>query len=177
MLVDEEWPHGALHGFRGPFLIGAGYRQGSVQSGFHGQIDHLALWDRALSDEEIATLSGGEAEIARRTQEFLGPENPSLQYWRPRGFNTFVGDCMPAYYDGEFHFHYLFDRHHGALQVGYGRASVCACQLQRPGSLDASPDGRQDHGAIRVLNRHGENRSTSGNVPRLLHSAWKTLLV
>jgi hypothetical protein len=120
VLVDEEWPHGALHGFRGPFLIGAGYHQGSVQSGFHGQIDHLALWDRALSDQEVAALSGGEAEIAKRRREFLGPENPSLQYWRPRGFNTFVGDCMPAYYDGEFHLHYLFDRHHHRSKWGMG---------------------------------------------------------
>jgi hypothetical protein len=120
LLVDEEWPHGALHGFRGPFLVGAGYREGNLQSGFHGQVDHLALWDRALSDEEVATLSGGEAEIAKRANEFLGPEKPSLQYWRPRGFNTFVGDCMPAYYDGEFHFHYLFDRHHGESKWGMG---------------------------------------------------------
>jgi beta-fructofuranosidase len=120
VLVDEEWPHGALHGFRGPFLVGAGYRQGSVQSGFHGQIDHLALWDRALSDEEVGALSGGEAEIARRRRELLGLENPSLQYWRPRGFNTFVGDCMPAYYDGEFHLHYLFDRRHHRSKWGMG---------------------------------------------------------
>jgi hypothetical protein len=120
VLLDEEWPHGALYGLHGPFLVGAGYQQGVLQSGFQGQIDHLALWDRALSDEEVAALSGGEAAIAKRTQEFLGPENPALQYWRPRGFNTFVGDCMPAYYDGEFHLHYLFDRHHGDSKWGMG---------------------------------------------------------
>jgi len=120
VLVDEEWPHGALYGFRGPFIIGAGYRQGSLQSGFHGQIDHLALWDRALSDDEIVGLSGGKAVTARRVVEFLGRENSSLQYWRPPGFNTFVGDCMPAYYDGEFHLHYLFDRHHHGSKWGMG---------------------------------------------------------
>lgn len=120
VLVDEEWPHGALHGFRGPLLMGAGYRQGSVQGGFYGQIDHLALWDRALSDGEVATLSGGEVEIAKRTRQFLGHENSSLQYWRPQGFNTFVGDCMPAFYDGEFHLHYLFDRRHHGSKWGMG---------------------------------------------------------
>ena len=120
VLVDEDWPHGGLYEFRGPFLIGAGYREGSVQSGFHGQIDHLALWDRALSDKEISVLSGGEAEITRRTQEFLGPETASLQYWRPRGFNTFVGDCMPAYYGGEFHLYHLFDRRHHHSKWGMG---------------------------------------------------------
>jgi hypothetical protein len=120
VLVDEEWPHGGLHGFRGPFLIGAGYGQGSVRPGFYGQIDHLALWDRALSDEEVAALSGGEAEIAQCSRDFLGRENSSLQYWRPLGFNTFVGDCMPAYYDGEFHLHYLFDRRHHRSKWGMG---------------------------------------------------------
>jgi hypothetical protein len=25
VLVDEEWPHGALHGFQGPFLVGAAW--------------------------------------------------------------------------------------------------------------------------------------------------------
>jgi hypothetical protein len=120
VFVDEEFPHGALHEFRGPFIVGAGYRQGSVQRGFHGQIDHLALWDRALSDDEIAALSGGEAEVAQRTREFLGHENNWMQYWRPRGFNTFVGDTMPVYFNDEFHFYYLFDRHHGASKWGMG---------------------------------------------------------
>ena len=47
VLVDEEWPHGELFGFRGPFLIGAGYENGRLKAGFHGQIDHVALWNRA----------------------------------------------------------------------------------------------------------------------------------
>ena len=120
VLVDEEWPHGGLNGFRGPFIVGAGYRQGRLQSGFYGQIDHLALWDRALSDDEITALSGGGAETSGRRAEFMGREKPSLQYWRPPGFNTFVGDCMPAYYDGEFHLHYLFDRRHHGSKWGMG---------------------------------------------------------
>lgn len=120
VLVDEEWPHGALRDFRGPFLLGAGYHEGALQTGFHGQIDHLALWDRALLDEEISELSGGEAEVAKRDREFLGTDSSPVQYWRPRGFNTFVGDCMPAFYDGEFHFYYLFDRRHSGSKWSMG---------------------------------------------------------
>lgn len=120
VLLDEEWPHGALDEFRGQLLIGAAYEKGRLQSGFHGQIDHLAIWDRALSDEEIVFLSGGKEEIAACSRKLLGPEQTSLQYWSPPGLNTFVGDCMPAYYDGEFHLYYLFDRHHHRSKWGMG---------------------------------------------------------
>jgi len=120
VLIDEEWPYGALNNFRGPFLLGAGNLDGTFQSGFQGQVDHIAFWDHALSDGEIASLSGGGPEINRRTLEVFGPEKSFLQYWRPRGFNTYVGDCMPRYYDGEFHLHYLFDRRHHHSKWGMG---------------------------------------------------------
>jgi len=112
VLVDEEWPHGALYRFRGPFLIGAGYKGGQLAGGFHGQIDHVALWKRALRDEEITVLSGGKKEVAQRDLEILGPESTSVQYWRPRGYNAFVGDCMPFWDGKRFHVFYLFDRRH-----------------------------------------------------------------
>jgi beta-fructofuranosidase len=112
VLVDEEWPHGALEGFQGPFVLGP------VQDGapsFRGQVDHLAVWDRALTDAEIVALSGGTQTVAKRTEEILGPESPNPQYWRPQGYNAYVGDCMPFFHDGTFHFYYLFDRrHHGS---------------------------------------------------------------
>jgi len=120
VLVDEEWPYGALDQLHGPFLLGAGYQEGRLLSGFHGQVDHLALWDRALSDEEISTLSGGKEEIARKAFAFFGPDVARIQYWRPRGFNTYAGDCMPEYYDDEFHLHYLFDRRHHRSKWGMG---------------------------------------------------------
>ncbi len=114
VLLDEEWPHGELFRFRGPFLIGAGYKDGQLVSGFHGQIDHVALWKRALEDKEITVLSGGKEEVARREVEILGPENTSFQYWRPRGYNAFVGDCMPFWDGTRFHLFYLFDRRHSS---------------------------------------------------------------
>jgi hypothetical protein len=115
VLVDEEWPHGELFQFHGPLMIGAGYERGTLRAGFHGQVDHVALWDRALADDEITALAGGAETVARRDLEILGPPQASIQYWKPRGYNAWAGDCMPYYHDGTFHLFYLFDRrHHGS---------------------------------------------------------------
>ena len=118
VLIDEDWPHGNLHKFMGPFLFGAGYQEGKLKSGFHGQIDHVALWDRALSDDEIMKLSGGREEATRRDAEILGARKPVGQYWRPHGFNTSVGDCMTFVHDDTFHIFYLSDRRHGGSKWG-----------------------------------------------------------
>ena len=116
--LDEDWPHGNLHQFQGPFLIGAGFEDGKLLSGFRGQIDHVALWDRALTDEEVAALSGGAEEAARRDVEILGPPKRIGQYWRPRGYNRFIGDCMTFSHEGTFHVFFLSDRGHGAGKWG-----------------------------------------------------------
>jgi hypothetical protein len=120
VLVDEEWPHGGLYQFAAPFLIGAGYQQGKLQAGFDGLVDHVALWDRALSAEEIRQLSGGAAEVNARELEINGPLQTSPQYWKPRGYNAWAGDCMPFFHDGTFHLFYLFDRHHHSSKWGQG---------------------------------------------------------
>lgn len=120
VLVDEEWPHGGLCDFRAPLVIGAGYVNGGLKGGFTGEIDHLAFWDRALGDDEIAAISGGRKEVARRDIEIFGPVRSSLQYWSPRGYNTNAGDCMPFYHDGTFHLFYLFDRRHHGSKWGMG---------------------------------------------------------
>jgi hypothetical protein len=117
-LLDEDWPHGNLHKFLGPFLIGAGFQDGKLLSGFRGQIDHVALWDRALSNEEVAVLSGGPKEAKRRDAEILGARKPVGQYWRPHGFNTSIGDCMAFAHGGTFHIFYLSDRRHGGSKWG-----------------------------------------------------------
>jgi hypothetical protein len=126
VLVDEEWPHGGLYRFEGPLLIGASVKDGKPVAGFNGMVDHLAIWNRALTDDEIQRLSGGKEQVAKRAIEILGPESPTPQYWRPRGPNAWIGDCMPFYHDGTFHFYYLFDRRHsqskwemGAHQFGH----------------------------------------------------------
>ncbi|MCY2932449.1 MAG: hypothetical protein NTV86_23730 [Planctomycetota bacterium] len=120
VLVDEEWPHGELHEFHGPFLIGAAWRDGQKVSGFNGLIDHVAMWNRALTNEEIVALSGGAETVARRDLEILGPHKGVPQYWRPRGHNTCAGDCMLFSHGGRLHLFWLFDRHHHASKWGRG---------------------------------------------------------
>jgi beta-fructofuranosidase len=118
VLIDEEWPHGNLFNFKGPFLIGAGYEDGMLLSGFEGQIDHVALWDRALRDDEIVLLSGGAEEVARRDIEILGERKNPGQYWRPHGYNTSIGDCMAFSHDGTYHVFFLSVRRYGASKWG-----------------------------------------------------------
>ena len=118
VLVDEEWPHGSLYHFQGPFLIGAAYEKGKIKTGFKGLIDHVVLWNRALTNEEITTLSGGADFVAKRDLEILGPEQSSLQYWHPRGYNTSAGDVMCLFNEGTFHVFWLYDRrHHGSKWI------------------------------------------------------------
>ena len=120
VLIDEEWPHGPLHRFCSPFLIGAGLSaDGAVESGFYGEIDHVAFWDRALTASEIVALSGGKQHVARRDLEILGKPQESLQYWKPRG-KAYAGDCMVTCNDGVFHVFYLYDRLHHAAKWGLG---------------------------------------------------------
>jgi hypothetical protein len=120
VLVDEEFPHGALRHFQTPFLIGAAMGDAGPKADFQGQIDHVALWDRAIGDEEIVALSGGVKRVAQRRMEIEGPESTVPQYWRPSAYNANVGDCMTFFHDGTFHFCYLFDRKHHGQRWGMG---------------------------------------------------------
>ena len=138
VLVDEEWPHGALYRFHSPFIIGAYLENGKSNSGFYGMIDHMALWDRALTDDEIVSISGGKDEVDRREIEIFGEENKQFQYWQPRGYNTFVGDCMPFYHDGVFRLYYLFDRRHHTSKWGMGAHQFAHISSERPCALGLS---------------------------------------
>ncbi len=120
VLVDEEWPHGLASGLSGPLLLGAVYEKGNLRSGFHGQIDHVAIWRRALTDAEVADLSGGVKSVSQRETAILGPIALTPQYWRPRGHNAFAGDCMAFSHEGRFHIFYLFDRRHTQSKWGMG---------------------------------------------------------
>ena len=117
--MDEGFPMGSLRqGNREPCLIGAESSNGAAKSGWRGLIDHAAIWSRALSDAEIEALSGGAAEISTRRAQYLGAV-PSMQYFRPHNqFN--VGDTLPFFHDGTFHFYYLLDRGHHSAKGGQG---------------------------------------------------------
>lgn len=126
--VDEDFVLGELNQNSVPLLFGAQdcgngaapdpAHPENFHGGFVGEMDLAAVWNRSLSDDEILTLSGGpeKADLRLRTDRGNG-EN--LQYWCPP--NAYgVGDCMPFFQDGIFHFLYLLDRGHHSSKNGKG---------------------------------------------------------
>ncbi|MCQ6561146.1 glycosyl hydrolase [Paenibacillus mendelii] len=107
VLVDEEWPMGSVQ------------LENAVAQTYEG-IEDTRIWNAALTDEELNGFIRDREGLMARESAYLGGEPGSIQYWRPRGFNTGVGDCMP-YFDGEvFHIYYLFDRRGHASKWGLG---------------------------------------------------------
>ena len=116
---DEDFMLGDLLPGEVPFAIGAQYDapDAKPRAGFEGEIDFLAFWDRALTNDEIRALSGGEKADSRERTERATSEN--LQYWTPPG-SYGVGDCMPFTVDGVFHFMYLLDKNRHGAKNGLG---------------------------------------------------------
>ncbi len=50
-------------------IVGGYSVRGNVPNPFHGQIDHAALWQRAITDDEITKLSGGQEFVAKQRQQ------------------------------------------------------------------------------------------------------------
>ena len=127
VLLDEEFPLGATRPATAPRFFGAAQlADGKLLSGFHGLMDHAALWHRAISDAEIVALSGGAKLVKQRELAVLGAPSPNMQYYRPAGHNLKPGDCIPWFHDGTFHLFYLvlrrnmhskWDGGHGGLEI------------------------------------------------------------
>ena len=128
VLVDEEYPLGTTRKQTRPFLIGAAHEGSELKTGFHGLIDHVAVWNRALTADEITAISGGAEHVRKRELAILGDESSKVQYFRSRGHNRKAGDCIP-YWDEQtktFRLFYLimrrnqhskWDRGHGGLEI------------------------------------------------------------
>ncbi|MBP3964593.1 glycosyl hydrolase [Paenibacillus lignilyticus] len=98
VLVDEDWPMGSLPLTNAVIKVG--------DSG-----DKLSVWKNAITPERPST---------QLEDQYLGVEPTSIQYWKPRGHNTGVGDCMP-FFDGErFRLFYLYDRRGHASKWSLG---------------------------------------------------------
>lgn len=127
VLLDEEFPIGATRPATAPRCFGAAQlADGKLLTGFRGLMDHAALWHRALSEAEIAVLSGGAALAKQRELAVLGAPPRRMQYYRPSGHNLKPGDCIPYFHEGVFHLFYLvlrrnmhskWDGGHGALEI------------------------------------------------------------
>jgi hypothetical protein len=96
---------------------------------------YLAFYvDGQLTDEEwpigFVDFSGADCREARGRVDFYEEplqripqaESPVTitQRWRPAGYNTAVGDCMPFVDGGTLRLYYLFDRRHHGSKWGLG---------------------------------------------------------
>jgi len=91
VLMGEAFPSGPLRGGNTePCLIAAESDAGRVKSGWTGLVDHVAVWDRALSDADVERLAGGPARVAARRDRYTGsapvPAPPDLyrEKFRPQ---------------------------------------------------------------------------------------------
>lgn len=122
--VEREFPIGKTRRATVPTLIGAMLRDGKIEGGFDGLVDHVAIWDRALTGAEIAGISGGAELVAKREVEILGELPKTPQYLRPRGWSVKNGDCMPFFHDGEFHLFYAVVRRNRHSKWDWGHGAI-----------------------------------------------------
>ncbi|QHW32782.1 glycosyl hydrolase [Paenibacillus rhizovicinus] len=104
ILVDEDWPMGTVD-----------WSDAAVRA-YAGTANIILSRDAAAPEAEGAELEG-QAELAER---YLGKEPATVQYWRPRGMRTGVGDCMPFFDGTTFRLYYLYDRRGHASKWGLG---------------------------------------------------------
>ncbi len=91
VMMDAATAHGPLRtGNSEPALIGAERIGGNINSGWRGNIDYVALWNRALTSSEIAGLNGGPRRIAQLSHSYkeirMLPTRPDLYHetYRPQ---------------------------------------------------------------------------------------------
>ena len=140
VVMDRKSVTGQLRqGNTEPVCIGAG---GAGDNPFPGMIDHAALWDCALTDEEITLMSGGASGAQAKTAMFAQfvpapPSPPTAElvmrsrelkqkfqkdHHRPRYhfLHCEEGDTMPGdpngaiFWNGRYHLFYIFQRQQSA---------------------------------------------------------------
>ncbi len=88
-----------------PLLIGAQTANDKVVAAFTGDLQEAALWNRALSDEELAQIFRKEKVTSHpRAPEAAEPYKSPIHYRPPVGK---MGDTIPFYWNGEYHVFYI----------------------------------------------------------------------
>ncbi len=132
MFVDGVWLSEAAvsgplrQGNTEPCLLAAESYGSRIHSAWQGQIDHAAIWNRALTREEILRLSGGAERAAAAQKRFARLPRPAeplyheslrpqfhftARYWEGytvqpdnSGHEGWVNDVNgPIWLDGEYH--------------------------------------------------------------------------
>ena len=95
-LTDEEFPFGYPK-----------WEQKPVQASINPEcVTSAAVYSPAITP------------VAKRKTSVETVKN--IQYWTPKGHNTWVGDVATLYHDGRFHVFYLLDRRHHGSRFGTG---------------------------------------------------------
>ena len=108
-LRDDEVAVGTLReGNRQPCLIGAGTEPNGDQTkfGFRGLVDYVALWNRAVSDDEIAKLSGVSKLGDRRPKYYHEKYRPQFHFSAQKHWINDPNGLV--FYGGTYH---LFFQH------------------------------------------------------------------
>ncbi len=166
VLVDEEFPIGNTRPATVPRYFGAArLADGKMLAGFRGLMDHAALWHRALTEPEIAGLSGGASLAQQRRLAILGPLPERMQYFRPLGHNSKAGDCIPFFHDETFHLFYLvlrrnmhskWDGGHGGLELHHASTRDLIGWQQHPVTVPISAQWEAWIGTGGVVHHNGK---------------------
>lgn len=106
LFCDGRWMassrhRGKLHENAEPLLIGAWTDAGQTVFRSTGEIEEVGLWNRALTDADLACLMRCES-IERPERE---PAYRSPVHYRPEGLT--LADTIPFFWKGEYHIFYL----------------------------------------------------------------------
>ncbi len=87
-----------------PCLIGAESVGGHVKTGFRGMIDHVAIWNRPLTDSEIAELSG--AVKLQYPEVYREQYRPQFHFSARRHWINDPNGLV--FYKGEYHLYFQY---------------------------------------------------------------------
>lgn len=115
-LRDDEVTVGEIRDWnRKPLLIGAQYKQpygyaepaaDQVDTRFRGLIDHVALWNRYLSDDEVCKLSGVTELKDGRPEYYTEKYRPQFHFSAKKNWLNDPNGLV--YYDGVYHMFYQY---------------------------------------------------------------------
>jgi sucrose-6-phosphate hydrolase SacC (GH32 family) len=125
-LCDDEVTVGEIRDWnRRPALIGAQYKRpygyandtkDNVEAVFEGLIDHIALWNRCLSDEEVMLLSGVTAVSDGKPKYYSEKYRPQFHFSAKKNWLNDPNGLV--YYNGVYHlfFQYMPPHRPGAYK-------------------------------------------------------------